>query len=84
MAKKPVVKGPNKKVKVNEASDKHSSSEEFFSRILHRAWLRDRDNVYTGEALALALLLHAKGNSKRSKEDLAQVGKMLNDPNLGK
>jgi hypothetical protein len=47
------------------------------------AYLRDGDNVYTDEALVLAVLLHAKGKA-RSQKELEQVGKMLNDPNVRK
>lgn len=55
--------------------------EQFYTRILHRAYLRDGDITHTGEALALAMLLHAKGNSKRDRKDVEQVSRMLNDPN---
>lgn len=54
------------------------------SRIMDRAYLRDGDLLHTGEALALAMLLHATGSSQRSKKDLEQVSRMLNDPNLDK
>ena len=53
-------------------------------RVMDVAYLRDGDVTHTGEALALAMLLHAKGNAKRNKNDLEQVGRMLNDPNIDK
>lgn len=52
------------------------------NRIMDRAWLRDGNNVHTGEALVLALLLHTKG--KRSTSEIEQVARMLNDPNQRK
>jgi len=48
------------------------------------AYLRDGSIMHTGEALSLAVLLHAKGNSQRAKNDIAEVAKMLNDPNIDK
>lgn len=54
------------------------------SRIMDRAYLYDGHIVHTGEALALAMLLHAKGSEQRTKQDIEQVGKMLNDPNQNK
>lgn len=54
------------------------------NQIMNRAWLRDGDTIYTGEALVLACLLHAKGKTKRGQEELEQVAKMLGDPNLRK
>lgn len=55
---------------------------QFYTRVLHRAYMHGEDGiVYTGEALALALLLHAKGKDRNRKE-LEQIGKMLDDPNL--
>ena len=59
-------------------------SEQFYTRVLHRAYMRDGEIMHTGEALALAMLLHAKGKTKRGKDELDQVSKMLNDPNLNK
>jgi hypothetical protein len=51
-----------------------------FYRIASRAWMRDNaGNIYSGEQLMLALLLHAKG--KRSKEQEEFVGRLLDDPN---
>lgn len=50
-------------------------------RVMDVAYLRDGNITHTGEALALAMLLHAKGNAKRNKNDLDQVSKMLDDPN---
>lgn len=53
-------------------------------RVLDVAYLRDGEITHTGEALALAMLLHAKGSSNRTRNDLEQVGRMLNDPNIDK
>lgn len=53
-------------------------------RVMDVAYLRDGGITHTGEALALAMLLHAKGNAQRNKNDLEQVGRMLNDPNIDK
>lgn len=52
------------------------------TRVMDRAWLRDGDIIHTGEALALALLLHTRG--KRSQSEIEHVAKMLNDPNRRK
>lgn len=49
---------------------------------MDRAWLRDGDSIHTGEALVLACLLHAKGKTRRGKDEVTQVAKMLDDVNL--
>lgn len=54
------------------------------NRVMDRAWLRDGDVIHTGEALLLAVLLHTKGKTGRSQNDLEQVARMLNDPNQRK
>ena len=54
------------------------------NRMMDRAYLRDGDVVHTGEALLLALLFHAKGKTRRGTDELKQVSKMLDDPNLNK
>lgn len=54
------------------------------NRLMDRAYLRDGDVVHTGEALLLALLVHAKGKTRRSQNELEQVSKMLDDPNLNR
>ncbi len=54
------------------------------NRIANRAYMYDSKIEYNGEALLLALLLHTTGTAKRTKHDLEQVGKMLNDPNIDK
>jgi len=51
---------------------------------MDKAYLRDGDVVHTGEALLLALLVHAKGKTRRSQNELEQVSKMLDDPNLNR
>lgn len=55
--------------------------DQFFKRVQHRAYMRDGDLVHTGEALTLALLLHAKGKG-RNKRDIDEVSRLLDDPNL--
>lgn len=54
------------------------------TRVMDRAWMRSGGTVYVGEALVLALLLHAKGKTKRGREEMEQVAKMMRDPNLNK
>lgn len=54
------------------------------NRLMDRAYLRDGSVIHTGEALLLALLVHAKGKTKRGQNELEQVSKMLNDPNLNR
>jgi len=54
------------------------------NRIMDKAYLRDGSLVHTGEALLLALLFHAKGKTKRGNDELKQVAKMLDDPNIQK
>ena len=81
MAKKPAKTGPVRKQKNHEPSDKEAADGQFFKRVLHRAYLRDGDIVHTGEALALALLLHSQGKTKRGLTEVGQVAKMLDDPN---
>lgn len=54
------------------------------NRLMDRAYLRDGNLVHTGEALLVALLLHTKGKTKRGQNELEQVSKMLDDPNLNK
>lgn len=52
------------------------------NRMMDRAYLRDGDVVHTGEALLLAMLIHARGKTQRGTEELKQVSKMLDDPNM--
>ncbi|QNN99233.1 hypothetical protein SEA_FAUST_154 [Streptomyces phage Faust] len=54
------------------------------NRLMDRAYLRDGNLIHTGEALLVALLLHTKGKTKRGQNELEQVSKMLDDPNLNK
>lgn len=53
-------------------------------RIMDNAFLRDGEAIYTDEALLLAVILHAKGKTQRGEEEVKQVAKMLDDPNLKK
>lgn len=43
------------------------------------AFMRSHGIEYTGEALVLACLLHAKG--KRNEKNEKEVAKLLDDPN---
>ena len=54
------------------------------NRLMDRAYLRDGDVIHTGEALLLALLFHAKGKTSRGQNEMQQVSKMLDDPNLNR
>lgn len=55
------------------------------NRLMDRAYMYDKSgNVHTGEALLLALLLHAKGKTKRGQEELTDVAKIMKDRNLPK
>ena len=51
------------------------------TRIMDTAFLRDKNGtIYSGEALVLACLFHAKG--KRTKENEEELARLLDDPNL--
>lgn len=52
------------------------------SRIMDNAFMRDGETEYTGEALLLAVILHAKGKTQRGEEEVKHVAKMFDDPNL--
>lgn len=55
------------------------------TRVMDRAYMYDKSgNRHTGEALMLALLLHAKGKTKRAENELLEVSKIMRDPNLPK
>lgn len=54
-----------------------------FSRVIHRAWLRDGDKTHTGEALLIACLLHAKGEGRESR-DMEDVRRIMRDANVEK
>jgi len=60
---------------------KETGTDQFYTRILHRAYMFDGNIRHTGEALALAMLLNAKGKD-RSQKELDEISKMLDDPNL--
>lgn len=47
--------------------------------VINRAWARDDEKIYTGEALLLACLMQAKGNRAKDIED---VQKIMHDINL--
>ena len=55
------------------------------TRVMDRAYMYDKSgNVHTGEALLLALLLHAKGRTKRGQDEMTDVSKIMKDRNLPK
>lgn len=44
------------------------------ARLQDVAWMRDRKNVYTGDALKLACLLHVrKGRNAKQEEELKEI-----------
>jgi hypothetical protein len=44
------------------------------TRVMDRAWMRDGNNVYTGEALVLACLLHVKKErTVEQEEELKEI-----------
>lgn len=51
--------------------------------MLSRAYLLDGHTTHNGEALLLAVLLHAKGKS-RDSEDFKDVQRIMRDKNLDK
>lgn len=51
------------------------------NRMMDKAWLRDGKIVHTGEQLLIALLLHTKGKTKRGREEVEHVARLMNDPN---
>lgn len=51
-----------------------------FSRLLHRAYIRDGDRFHTGEALLLACLVHTRGQG-RGSTDMKDVQRMMRDQN---
>lgn len=60
----------------------NSEHREFYS-FVHRAYLRDGKNVHQGEALLLACLMQAKGNSRKGA-DMTEVQRIMRDKNLDK
>lgn len=54
-----------------------------FYSVLSRAYLLDGHTTHNGEALLLAVLLHAKGKS-RDSEDFKDVQRIMRDKNLDK
>lgn len=53
------------------------------TRLMDRAYMYDKSgNRHTGEALMLALLLHARGKTNRGDKELKEVSVIMRDPNL--
>lgn len=50
-------------------------------QVVNRAWMRDGSNIYTGQALLLAMLIHSQGTDRNS-EDGELVRKIMKDHNL--
>lgn len=57
-----------------------SEDNRVFSRLIHRAYIRDGETLHTGEAVLLACLLHAKGKGRKS-DDFKDVQKLMRDRN---
>lgn len=53
-----------------------------FNSFASKAYLRDGDSEHTGEALYVALLLHASGSGGRTPKNEREIAAMLDDPNL--
>lgn len=53
-----------------------------FNSFASKAYLRDGDTEHTGEALYVALLLHASGTGGRTAKNEREIAAMLDDPNL--
>lgn len=53
-----------------------------FNSFASKAFLRDHDTEYVGEALYVALLLHASGKGGRTVKNEREIAVMLDDPNL--
>lgn len=51
------------------------------NRVMDRAWLRDGEVIHVDEALLLAVLLHAKGKSRKNRTDMEHVARLMKDPN---
>lgn len=50
-------------------------------RFVNRAWMRDGSQIYTGQALLIAMLVHSQGES-RDSADMEDVRKIMRDHNL--
>lgn len=49
-----------------------------FERVMDRAWLRDKNGqIYTGEALVLAMLLKVKRGKSRTANDENELREIL-------
>lgn len=53
-----------------------------FNSFASKAFLRDGEAEYTGEALYVALLFHAAGQGGRSPKNEREIAALLDDPNL--
>lgn len=52
-----------------------------FNRLMHRAYGRYKDEIYTGEALLLAMLMHTHGSDRNSKE-MNDLLRIMRDANV--
>lgn len=44
------------------------------TRVMDRAWMRDGENIYSGEALVLACLMHVKKKrTAKQEEELKEI-----------
>jgi len=53
-----------------------------FTSFASKAFLWSHGTEYTGEALYVALLLHASGKGGRTAKNEREIASMLDDPNL--
>lgn len=53
-----------------------------FYRVINRAWAYDGKLMHTGEALLLGMLMHVRGNDRKSK-DMRDIQRLMKDPNVG-
>jgi len=79
-----VTSGPGNGAKLFERGAKMSKWIQPGNRVMDKAYLRHGSVTYTGEQLVLALLLHTKGKTRRGQNELEQVAKMLDDPNINR
>ena len=52
------------------------------NRLMDRGYLRDGKLLHTGESLLLACLLHVKGKTKRGREEVEEISRIMKDPNV--
>jgi hypothetical protein len=63
------------------AKDDKSDRRDPMRKVVNRAYVRDGDKIYTGEALLIACLLHT-GATSRSSKDMTVLREIMKDHNL--